>query len=203
MLACHRRVCNSSFQLTPRPVQQQRALSTCPLLISVHHGACCALFVVEFECDLADRDSMSTAPTAAHTNPGLVQDPGQAGPCPARPRPHRLARQRDAGPRGGAPSLPNLLYADASTVHGRSEARTRILSPWAYTRSRTIIRNVKGCIKEGDILALLESEREARCVRTTSPASSRGQSVAMMRRSAVDVVPSRRPMLDLFRVASF
>jgi len=73
-----------------------------------------------------------------------------------------------------------LVYANVEEIIGKTGKSPPLSNTWCEgsrggitqvkvsfigTQNRTLVRNVKGPVRKGDILALLESEREARRLR--------------------------------------
>jgi len=61
-----------------------------------------------------------------------------------------------------------IVYATVEEIIGKTGSRggiTQVKVTFMGGQNRTLVRNVKGPVRKGDILALLESEREARRLR--------------------------------------
>ena len=61
-----------------------------------------------------------------------------------------------------------ITFAEVTQIIGKTGSRggiTQVKVTFIGKNQRTLVRNVKGPVRRGDILALLESEREARRLR--------------------------------------
>ncbi|CAI2380306.1 unnamed protein product [Moneuplotes crassus] len=61
-----------------------------------------------------------------------------------------------------------VTYARVEEIIGRTGSRggiTQVKVNFLHDSTRSLVRNVKGPVRKGDIIALMESEREARRLR--------------------------------------
>ena len=61
-----------------------------------------------------------------------------------------------------------ITYASVEEIIGKTGSRggiTQVKVKFIGTQNRTLVRNVKGPVRKGDYLSLLECEREARRLR--------------------------------------